>query len=77
MVRWFKSLNLLTYYKLASTKKQDKKDPNLGLFDVFGDIVRKISNGRGDWTQTSDLTVPNRARYQLRHAPIKSLFIIA
>ena len=27
--------------------------------------------GRGDWTQTSDLAVPNRARYQLRHTPIR------
>ena len=28
------------------------------------------SNGRGERTQTFDLTVPNRARYQLRHTPI-------
>lgn len=27
--------------------------------------------GRGDRDQTCDLTVPNRARYQLRHTPIK------
>ena len=26
-------------------------------------------NGRGDWTRTSDLVVPNDARYQLRHTP--------
>ena len=25
--------------------------------------------GRGDPIRTGDLTVPNRARYQLRHAP--------
>jgi hypothetical protein len=25
--------------------------------------------GRGDWTRTSDLVVPNDARYQLRHTP--------
>lgn len=28
-------------------------------------------NGRGDWTRTSDLVVPNDARYQLRHTPTK------
>ena len=27
-------------------------------------------NGRGDWTRTSDLHVPNVARYQLRYTPI-------
>lgn len=26
--------------------------------------------GRGERTQTFDLPVPNRARYQLRHTPI-------
>ena len=26
-------------------------------------------NGRGDPIRTGDLAVPNRARYQLRHAP--------
>ena len=35
-----------------------KKRP-FGLFE----------NGRGDLTRTGDLAVPNRARYQLRHAP--------
>ena len=30
----------------------------------------KVSLGRGDRTWTYDLAVPNRARYQLRHAPI-------
>ena len=29
-----------------------------------------FSCGRGERTQTFDLTVPNRARYQLRHTPI-------
>ncbi len=35
--------------------------------------------GRGERTQTFDLSVPNRARYQLRHTPIvcKSIVIIA
>ena len=32
-------------------------------------LVKK--NGRGDWTRTSDLVVPNDARYQLRHTPTK------
>lgn len=27
-------------------------------------------HGRGERTQTFDLSVPNRARYQLRHTPI-------
>gem|GEM_PF-3947460 len=30
----------------------------------------KISLGRGERTRTFDLTVPNRARYQLRHTPM-------
>ena len=33
--------------------------------------LSKISLGRGERTQTFDLSVPNRARYQLRHTPIK------
>ena len=32
--------------------------------------LSKISSGRGERTQTFDLSVPNRARYQLRHTPI-------
>jgi hypothetical protein len=28
-----------------------------------------FSFGRGERTQTFDLSVPNRARYQLRHTP--------
>ena len=31
--------------------------------------LSKISTGRGERTRTFDLTVPNRARYQLRHTP--------
>ena len=30
---------------------------------------RGLCVSRGDWVRTSDLTVPNRARYQLRHTP--------
>ena len=33
--------------------------------------------GRGERTQTFDLTVPNRARYQLRHTPIDAWLIVA
>ena len=33
--------------------------------------------GRGERTQTFDLTVPNRARYQLRHTPIDARLIVA
>ena len=32
--------------------------------------LEKVPSGRGERTQTFDLTVPNRARYQLRHTPI-------
>ena len=28
-----------------------------------------MSNGRGDWTRTSDHTAPSRAFYQLNYAP--------
>ncbi len=37
-------------------------------YDLMTDID-EISNGRGERTRTFDLTVPNRARYQLRHTP--------
>jgi 5'-3' exonuclease len=30
-----------------------------------------LYDGRGERTQTFDLSVPNRARYQLRHTPVK------
>lgn len=30
--------------------------------------------GRGERTQTFDLSVPNRARYQLRHTPILKMY---
>ena len=33
--------------------------------------------GRGERTQTFDLPVPNRARYQLRHTPMRARNIIA
>lgn len=29
-----------------------------------------FDHGRGERTQTFDLSVPNRARYQLRHTPM-------
>lgn len=32
--------------------------------------TRNVLNGRGERTRTFDLTVPNRARYQLRHTPM-------
>ena len=32
-------------------------------------------NGRGDPIRTGDLAVPNRARYQLRHAPTLGVII--
>jgi hypothetical protein len=33
-------------------------------------------SGRGDWTRTSDLVVPDHARYQLRHTPTKLGFLL-
>ena len=33
------------------------------------DYEQVKEGGRGDWTRTSDLYVPNVARYQLRHTP--------
>ena len=33
--------------------------------------------GRGERTQTFDLSVPNRARYQLRHTPIDAWTIVS
>ena len=33
--------------------------------------LEKVPSGRGERAQTFDLSVPNRARYQLRHTPIK------
>lgn len=41
------------------------KEPWEGFLQS-NDFVR----GRGERTQTFDLAVPNRARYQLRHTPI-------
>jgi DNA invertase Pin-like site-specific DNA recombinase len=37
-------------------------------YDLMADLT-KVSLGRGERTRTFDLTVPNRARYQLRHTP--------
>ena len=44
-----------------------------GQLDVRMRRLRSISSGRGDWTRTSDLYVPNVARYQLRHTPIPAI----
>ena len=38
-------------------------------YNLLADLP-EISTGRGERTQTFDLTVPNRARYQLRHTPM-------
>lgn len=38
-------------------------------YDMLVDLS-KISSGRGERTRTFGLTVPNRARYQLRHTPM-------
>lgn len=32
-------------------------------------VINNVKYGRGERTQTFDLSVPNRARYQLRHTP--------
>lgn len=36
----------------------------------------KFVHGRGERTQTFDLSVPNRARYQLRHTPMCVLWLL-
>ena len=33
-------------------------------------LISVMNDGRGDWTRTSDLVVPNDARYRLRHTPM-------
>ena len=43
-----------------------KLNPPYNLLVDLGEI----SSGRGERTRTFDLTVPNRARYQLRHTPM-------
>ena len=37
--------------------------------------LEKVPSGRGERTQTFDLSVPNRARYQLRHTPKIGIYI--
>jgi hypothetical protein len=37
-------------------------------YDLLVDLDEVVT-GRGERTQTFDLSVPNRARYQLRHTP--------
>ena len=48
------------------------KNLRSGLFSRQEKTVRMDRSflGRGERTQTFDLSVPNRARYQLRHTPI-------
>ena len=46
--------------------------------DLHHELVSKalrhnaFGGNRGDWTRTSDLMVPNHARYQLRYAPLRN-----
>jgi DNA invertase Pin-like site-specific DNA recombinase len=48
------------------------KEPWQGFLDNG-----KFVHGRGERTRTFGLTVPNRARYQLRHTPIDAWIIVA
>ena len=60
--------NAITRWEVTDFKL---REPYAGFF--------KDSNfelGRGERTQTFDLSVPNRARYQLRHTPIDVLNIL-
>ena len=49
-----------------------KLNPPYNLLVDLGEI----SSGRGERTQTFDLSVPNRARYQLRHTPKYRILIL-
>ena len=53
-----------------------------GVFFGDGRLIRnkweeeEERNGRGDWIRTSDPSVPNAVRYQLRHTPTFGLLIL-
>ena len=44
-------------------------DDALALMMALNSPDLEILGSRGDWTRTSDLVVPNDARYRLRHTP--------
>ena len=49
---------------------QKRYDTASAEYDDLLGSFNKIPLGRGERAQTFDLSVPNRARYQLRHTPI-------
>ena len=56
---------------VANLRAGDDSTPVIKLKPPYNIMTEldEISTGRGERTQTFDLTVPNRARYQLRHTP--------
>ena len=68
----------LTIKSIKQGKKQGYeidyklKEPWQGFLES-----NKFVRGRGERTQTFDLSVPNRARYQLRHTPVHSGYYTA
>ncbi len=57
---------------VANLRAGDDSTPVIKLNPPYNLMVdlEKVPSGRGERTQTFDLTVPNRARYQLRHTPM-------
>jgi hypothetical protein len=55
--------------KARDSSRQIEMKTGCAWHPVLTILVKK--NGRGDWTRTSDLVVPDHARYQLRHTPTK------
>ena len=60
--------------KARDSSRQIEMKTGCAWHPVLTILVKK--NGRGDWTRTSDLVVPNDARYQLRHTPTKFGFFL-
>ncbi len=63
---------------VANLRAGDDSTPVIKLKPPYNMMTEldEMSSGRGERTQTFDLTVPNRARYQLRHTPISSTYIV-
>ena len=57
--------------KARDSSRQIEMKTGCAWHPVLTILVKKT--GRGDWTRTSDLVVPDHARYQLRHTPIVSI----
>ena len=60
------------YVKVYGRGKGQRYDIDYKLKEPWQGFLSddNFVHGRGERTQTFDLSVPNRARYQLRHTPI-------